>query len=55
MDILFPITWLRIGDNCVVDDDDDDDDDDEGDEDDDPDKDDNNNTNLGLHVCRILV
>ena len=53
MDILFPITWLRIGDNCVVDDDDDDDD--EGDEDDDPDKDDNNNTNLGLHVCRILV
>ena len=51
MDILFPITWLRIGDNCVVDDDDDD----EGDEDDDPDKDDNNNTNLGLHVCRILV
>ena len=53
MDILFPITWLRIGDNCVVDDDDDDHD--EGDEDDDPDKDDNNNTNLGLHVCRILV
>ena len=52
MDILFPITWLRIGDNCVVDDDDDDD---EGDEDDDPDNDDNNNTNLGLHVCRILV
>ena len=51
MDILFPITWLRIGDNCV----DDDDDDDEGDEDDDPDNDDNNNTNLGLHVCRILV
>ena len=54
MDILFPITWLRIGDNCVFDDDDDDDDD-EGDEDDDPDNDDNNNTNLGLHVCRILV
>ena len=53
MDILFPSTWLRIGDNCVVDDDDDDDD--EGDEDDDPDNDDNNNTNLGLHVCRILV
>ena len=53
MDILFPITWLRIGDNCVFDDDDDDDD--EGDEDDDPDNDDNNNTNLGLHVCRILV
>ena len=52
MDILFPSTWLRIGDNCVVDDDDDDD---EGDEDDDPDNDDNNNTNLGLHVCRILV
>ena len=52
MDILFPITWLRIGDNCV---DDDDDDDDEGDEDDDPDNDDNNNTNLGLHVCGILV
>ena len=52
MDILFPITSLRIGDNCVVDDDDDDD---EGDEDDDPDNDDNNNTNLGLHVCRILV
>ena len=52
MDILFPITWLRIGDNCV---DDDDDDVDEGDEDDDPDNDDNNNTNLGLHVCRILV
>ena len=51
MDILFPITWLRIGDNCV----DDDDDDDEGDEDDDPDNDDNNNTNLGLHVCGILV
>ena len=51
MDILFPITWLRIGDNCV----DDDDDDDEGDEDDDPDNDDNNNTNLGLHVWRILV
>ena len=53
MDILFPITRLRIGDNCV--DDDDDDDDDEGDEDDEPDNDDNNNTNLGLHVCRILV
>ena len=51
MDILFPITWLRIDDNCV----DDDDDDDEGDEDDDPDNDDNNNTNLGLHVCGILV
>ena len=50
MDILFPIMWLRIGDNCV-----DDDDDDEGDEDDNPDNDDNNNTNLGLHVCRILV
>ena len=51
MDILFPITWLRIGDNCV----DDDDDDDEGNDDDNPDNDDNNNTNLGLHVCRILV
>ena len=54
MDILFPITWLRIGDSCV-DDDDDDEGDDEGDEDDDPDNDDNNNTNLGLHVCGILV
>lgn len=50
MDILFPIMCLRIGDNCV-----DDDDDDEGNDDDNPDNDDNNNTNLGLHVCRILV
>lgn len=48
MDILFPIKWVRIGDNC------DDDDDDDGDEDEDTD-DDNNNTNLGLHECGILA
>ena len=50
MDILFPTKWVRIGDNC-----DDDDDCVDGDDDDDTDNDDNNNTNLGLHVCGILV